>query len=190
MANVVANVTTGKPKVSGAIYRAALGTTLPTDATTALGGGFACLGYVSEDGFVNSNSPETEEIKAWGGDVVLTPLTEKTDTFKFTLIEAMNVDALKAVYGDDNVSGTLTTGITIKANASEQEASVYVCDMILKGGILKRIVAPNAKLTELGDIIYKDDKAVGYEMTITAMPGGFTSDQDTHKEYLVKTATT
>lgn len=43
------NVSTPKPKVGGAIFSAPLGTTLPTDATTALNVAFKGLGYVSED---------------------------------------------------------------------------------------------------------------------------------------------
>lgn len=185
MANTVANVTTGKPSVTGGIWRAPLGSTLPTDATTALDAAFACLGYVSEDGLTNDNSPETDTVKAWGGDTVLTIQTDKPDTFTYTLIEAVNIDVLKSIYGDDNVTGTLATGITVRANSDEQDAAVYVVETILKGGILKRIVIPNAKLSELDTITYKDDEAVGYGVTITAMPGGFSSgDNDTHKEYI------
>ena len=186
MANTVANVTTGKPSVSGAIWRAPLGTALPTDATTALNVAFKCLGYVSEDGLTNDNSPESDTVKAWGGDTVLTLQTEKPDIFTYTLIEAINIDVLKSVYGDDNVSGTLTTGITVRANSDEQEASAYVVETLMKGGILKRIVIPNATLSELDTITYKDDEAVGYGVTLTAMPGGFANDNDTHKEYIIK----
>ena len=183
MGNVAENVTVGKPKVSGSIFRAPLGTALPTDATTALGVEFNALGYISEDGLTNSNSPESDKLKAWGGDTVYAYQKSKDDKFKFKMIEGLNVEVLKSVYGDSNVSGTLATGITIKANSTEQASYCWVVEMILRGGVLKRIVVPSANVTEVSDIVYKDSDAVGYETTISATPD--TAGQ-THYEYIKK----
>lgn len=183
--NTVSNVTTAKPAVAGAIFAAPVGTALPTDATTALNEAFKAMGYCSEDGVVNANSPTVETIKAWGGDVVLTTSSEKPDTFNYTMIEALNVDVLKYVYGSTNVTGTLSTGILVKANNSVQESWSIVIDMIMKNGVLKRIVIPSASVTEVGEITYKDDEAVGYNTTCTCMPD---SNGNTHYEYL-KSAT-
>ena len=71
MSNTVTNVSAGKPNPAGALYWAPLGSTLPTDATTALDAAFLPLGYVSEEGLTNSNSRDNDEIHAWGGDAVL-----------------------------------------------------------------------------------------------------------------------
>lgn len=179
----VKNVTTAKPKVGGAIYSAPLGTALPTNAISKLDDAFKSLGYISEDGMTNANSPETDNIKAWGGDIVANVQTEKADTFAYTLIEGLNVDVLKEVYGKDNVSGDLDSGITIKANATPMEEHSLVAEMIMNGGVLKRIVIPCGKVSEVGEIVYKDDEASGYETTVTALPD---TDENTHYEYIQK----
>ena len=176
-----ANVSVGKPKVSGAIFRAPTSATLPTDAVTALAEAFKELGYASEDGVKNNISGDTEKIRAWGLAVVETVQTSKDDTFTFTLIESLNPEALKTVHGDSNVSGTLATGISITVNSDSPEDNAYVIDMILKGNVLKRIVIPSAVVSAVGEVIYKDDELIAYEVTLTCKAD---SSGNTHYEYI------
>ncbi|MFG6145682.1 phage tail tube protein [Streptococcus pyogenes] len=181
--NDTKNVTSAKPKTGGAIYSAPLGAKLPENATDDLDDVFKNLGYVSEDGVTNEDTRSSENIKAWGGDIVGAVQTEKEDTFTYKLIESLNVEVLKEVYGAKNVTGDLDAGIHIKSNSKELEAHVIVVDMIMNGGILKRIVLPNAKVDEVGEIVYVDGGVVGYETTLKCFPD---ENGDTHHEYIVK----
>ena len=185
MANTANNVSTGKPKVSGAVFRAPLGSTLPTDATTALDNAFVAMGYVNEDGLTNDSSVESDNVKAWGGDIVYSMQTDRVDTFSFTCLESMNLEVLKAFYGDDNVTGTLANGVTVNANSEELGGHCWVFDMVLRGGGMKRIVVPNGMVSETGEVVYVDNEPIGYQLTITAMPD---TSGNTHYEYIKRTA--
>ena len=173
-------VSAGKPKTAGAVFRAPLGTALPTDASTTLAGTYVELGYVSEDGVTNSNSPDTDKIKAWGGATVLVVQNEKTDEWTLTLIESLNSNVLKTVYGDSKVTVN-GSNITVQATPDQLPEAVYVIDLALKGGAMKRVVIPDGAISEVGEVVYKDDEPIGYEITINALPN---SSNVNHYEYI------
>jgi len=183
MGNVATNVSTGKPKVSGAVYRAPKGTALPTDATTALASDYVCLGHVSEDGIENNNEMDVAEIKAWGGNIVYRSLTQLNDNFALALIESENMDVLKAVYGASNVTqATSSDLIVIDVKAEDPEEAVFVFEIALRGDKAKRIVVPDGAITSRNAISYKDDEAIAYGITISAYPD---ANGTTHKEYIL-----
>lgn len=184
--NTTANVSAGKPKISGAIYRAPKGTAAPTDAISTLANTYKAMGFVSADGLVNSNNATTNAVKAWGGDTVLVLQTEKADAMKFTLLETLNSDVLKAIFGSSNVTGSLATGMTVTVNSDMQEEAVWVIDMVMTGNVAKRIVVPNGMISALADTVYKDDEAIGFGITVTCMPD---SNGNTHYEYLKSAST-
>ena len=182
MANTATNVSTGKPNVSGAVWVAPIGTTLPTDATTAIDTTkYTCLGYVSEDGLSNNNEMDVSEIKAWGGVTVYRSLTGLDDTFSLALIESENADVLKNVYGDSNVTADADGNLTINVKAEDPQEKVWVFDLALRGGRAKRIVIKDGAVTAREEITYNDSDAIAYGITVSAYPD---SNGNTHVEYL------
>ncbi len=179
--NNAANVSTGKPKVGGAFFRAPLKTALPANALEKIDEAFKNLGYISDNGLGNTNERDVGEIKAWGGDVVAKPQKSKKDEFELTFIEIKNPEVCKVVFGDSNVSGDIKTGITIKVNAKELPHGSFVVDMIMSGGDLKRVIIPDGQVIKIAEVNYKDDDAIGYKVTIAAYPD---TTGNTHYEYM------
>lgn len=181
MGNTATNVTTGKPKIGGAVWVAPLNTTLPEDATSELDSSFVCLGYVSEDGLANANEMSVSPIKAWGGMIVYRSLEELNDEFSLTLIETENIDVKKTVYGDSNVSVEANGDVHVEVKAEDPQEKVWVFELALRGGKAQRIVIADGAITAREEIVYNDTDAVGYGITVSAYPD---SDGKTHDEYL------
>lgn len=172
MANNSANVLNGKPLASGGVLVAPLGSTAPTDASTALNAAFKALGYVGEDGLTEAAERSTDRVKAWGGDVVKVLQTDYAVTYTFSLIETLNSDVLKTVYGADNVTTTPATSTkgtlqAVKLNSDTLPRQSFAFE--LKDGDARiRIYVPQGQITEVGEITYSDEDLISYEVTIEA----------------------
>ena len=180
-------VTAAKPQKGGAFFAAPLNTPIPADATTALNAAFVKLGYLSEDGFENPIETESSDLKAFGGDVVLTQQTGYKETFKTKLLQSLDPDVLREVFGQENVTqaGGEDKAITVRHNSKILPRRVLVFEVLLTGGLVKRIVIPEGQLTERGSTVYKDGEAVGYEVTFAAYPS-VKIDGDCAREYIAK----
>ncbi len=168
MANDAKNISTIKPRTTGAIWVGDTDSTIPTTASDELTG-FSCVGYISEDGVKKSVSRESESIKDWGGDTVATVQKDYEATYNFTMMEITNSAVLEAYYGKENVTIT-GNKITIKGSSAELPQKPWIIDTILNDGRKCREVIPCGKISDTGDIEFKRDEAMGYEVTVTALP--------------------
>lgn len=154
--------------VTGSINYGPAGTTLPTDATTALHANFDEVGYANEDGITQNINEERTDIKAWqNGDIVRKVRSSHDVTYAFTMLET-NLVSLEIYYGDGSVTGTLADGVVeIKGDMNTRgEWVLHVID----GDNLIRIVIPDGEVTERGEVSFVNANAVQYPVTITAYP--------------------
>jgi hypothetical protein len=166
------NTVAGKPLATGGVLVAPTGTVGPTDNSTALNAAFKALGYVGEDGLTESTDRSTDKVKAWGGDIVKVLQTDYSVTYQFTLIEHMNNDVLKALYGSANVAftaQTVSTGNKNNVKLVSDTLPVQAWVFEVKDGLNRiRIYVPKGQITETGEVVYNDGQIVGHQVTLEA----------------------
>lgn len=175
MANPTSSkVVAGKPQVLGGAFFAPTATVGPTDGTTALNAAFIGLGYIGDDGLAETVDRSIDKKKAWGGDVVKIVQTDFGAQIKLTLIETLNSDVLKAVYGDTNVTTTAATATKgtehkVKVNSSMLPRKSWVFE-IRDDPAKIRIYVSSGQVTEIGEVTYTESDLTGYEITIDCFP--------------------
>ena len=163
-----AEVGAGSAKVTGAIWMAPKGTTLPTDATTALAGTYTLLGFTSDAGVTISENDSSQDLTAWEGRTkVYSVKTEYYETVAFTPIQT-NADVFKLTYGSGNVT-TSGTAITIKHKADTLDPVVIVIETSPRTGIVKRYCG-TFQLTSRGDATLDGTQFDMRELTFSSIP--------------------
>ncbi len=158
------------PQAAGTFYHADLGTTAPTDASTAPDNAFADLGYVGEEGYTNARTRDTTDLKAFGGDTVGTTQNSYDETVAVTLIEDSNPEVAKVINGAANVD-TATAGVTaILHNKLRLPRECFLVDTIADGNRLKRLFIPEGQVVTVDDVVIVHTDMVKYRATIKCYP--------------------
>jgi hypothetical protein len=153
--------------VTGAIYVAPAGTALPTSTAGSLNAAFEELGFVDENGVVETQNETTQNIKAWQNSAVVRKiLTEHDLTHAFTCLET-NGTVLEAYYGNytDGAEGS------VQITGEQSTSQSWVIDVI-DGTDEIRIVIPSGQVTTRGAVTYSSQDAIKYPLTITDYPDG------------------
>ena len=148
--NNQANVSSAKGVKGGYIFSAPVGTELPTDIKTKLDPAFKCLGFISEDGYVESIDEDADDINDMNGDVMDSTNSKRVESAQLTFAE-IKAATLKRQYGDANVTDENGL-ITVKHNADSHDVFAYVLELVLKNGRRWRKVVPKGKSSELDDL--------------------------------------
>ena len=162
--NNVENVSSAKGVAGGYIFSAPVGTALPTDIKTKLAQDYLVLGYISEDGYVETLDSDSEDIVDMNGTLLDSPTTSRVESAQFTLCE-IKAETLKMQYGEDNV--TDEDGIiTVRHNANSDTTRSLVLELVLKNGRRWRKVVPMAQSSELDDLTLAVSELAGRALTV------------------------
>ena len=186
----VNDVRIGAPeqKTTGAIKHAPVGTTLPVLSDIGASGvtldpAFVGDEYVSEDGLTLSPSMSTTNIKDWSGTVVRKLLEEFDGTLSWTMIST-NEDTLKIAFGDDYVTSAAASsahGAQVRAALGAHLPDTQSWVFLMKDGDARVvIVVPNGQITEVGDVTFVSNNALGWQVTLSTYP-----DSDGNSIYIM-----
>jgi hypothetical protein len=155
--------------LTGNLYQAPVGTTMPTDTSTALAAAWIELGYVSEDGLTITPSTEVEDIGAWQSLYpVRSVVTGRSLVTSFSLIQRNTVNLELAFGGGVVAVASLTSTYSPPTSATVYERA-YVFQ-VNDGTIVDRWLLYRGFPTISGDITFKTDEAAAYSMEIRTLP--------------------
>ena len=153
--------------VTGAVYAAAAGATLPTTSTATPDAAFKDLGYLTDDGFTEARDVNQDEVTAWqNGTVVRRTITSQAMTVEFTLAET-KADVLEFVRPGSTITGVGPYAMEVGPVTAVRRALIFD---VLDDTVHIRKVYPNCEITDFGDIEYKNGQAIGYPVTLTCYP--------------------
>lgn len=188
------NVYAAEPMATGGVWVFPLGTEPPAERDDTDGWKAELptegvdVGHIGEDGVVETKDRTIDKKRNWGGDVVKVLQTEYTATYKFTMLESLNANVLKMVYGDDNVDVDTDpdggVSIVVRKNKKKLKRRTWCIDTIdTELGANYRDWIFQGQITTTDDVtlVHSDTIAYGVELEAFPDPQGDNAVQWSHK---------
>ena len=153
--------------LTGAVSKAPLGSTAPSDTSTVLAVAFADSGGISADGVTLAlpGAGDATPVKLWQGGLTARTLRVTSDdlpSLNFVMLET-NKTAVET-YFEVTVTQTAAHGTFTYSNVIPT-GKAYVLD-IIDGAEKARYYVPRGVRAEVGDLVFKNDEPIGYEVTL------------------------
>lgn len=167
--------TPNQSSTTGAVAVAPEGTTMPTDAKSALPSAWDDGGYVSEDGLSVTITRSTTPIRDWSKSAVRNLLTEFGGAISVAFLQ-VDEFAAKRMFGASNVTKTAATSIAgevIKiAIGAELPPIEAWCFSMKDGNARIRVVVPRGQMTDVNQVDFKPDVGNVIGGTLTCYDDG------------------
>ena len=158
---------------TGAILTAPVGTALPTSAVDTLNVAFKDSGYVTEDGVNVSPTWNTNKLHDWSGANVRTMLDSFEGQVSFSLMEMLDEQSVKQVFGASNVTKTAAnsthgTQLNISMGSTLPEELAWVFKM--KDGDAKvLIVIPRGQVSAVDTLAFNRNNSANLPVTLDCL---------------------
>jgi len=154
--------------LTGHLWTAPVGTTMPTDVVTPMPSPWVDLGYTTEDGLAMSVDTNKEDMNVWQSrSPCRSVVTSQTYTTTFTLVQR-NADTLKLAFGGGTVeAGTgIPPGIVYTPPPAGLSEAAFVYEVV-DGTITDRYLMYRGNPALSGDISFTKGDMTGYQIEVT-----------------------
>ncbi len=165
------NATLVRIAITGGIWKAPLGTAVPSDSDpfAALNAAFDNLGYISDDGVNENYDDSSDDVVAWqGSTTVRSATTESTLSLEFMLIETKGT-VLAAFHRGSTIANVADGIWKLPVKPVVADPSLWILDVI-DGTKYERSVIGNGEIVERGAVENLAGGARGYPMTLRCYP--------------------
>jgi hypothetical protein len=151
------------PRIGGSVWKAPIGTAIPTSSFATLAPVYIDNGYTDDKGIGNKETRRNTQVFAWGGGLLGTLQQSYMRQYSFNLMQLLNADVLGTVFGQNNVFSTPATSsqgheFGVALNSNLLDTMTHVFDGIYQNQYLLRVAVPNGRVVTVGDMDFTNTK--------------------------------